>query len=743
MLQNKHIYIVICFLICLGFIRSQAYIISGIVLDSKTEEGLNDVNIYIKDTEFGTTTDNRGEFLLYLDDYNDTHADINIKIIGYKEEIIHVDFLNNELDLGIIPLSTQLLEMDVIQIHSHRHSSNQISDILLTGQKLNDNLSGNIATTLSNQPNIGVSSFGIATSKPVLRGYSGDRFLLTKDGSKTGDLSTSSIDHAIALDMSEVNEIEIIRGPKALVYGSNAIGGVINTGITGNPRTRVNKLFKKLLFGADSFNKGVYGNIVLYIPMQNNQLNLFLSNRKAGNQLTPIGTVDNSYSEQSNYKAGFTKYYPHSYINLLIENFNMDYGIPSSIEGHINGVDIKLLKNTIQLNYHYDVLFLKFNQLEMNYNFIDYIHKEFENNLDYSQVELGKNTHGFKIELQSNNLIVGSELNYKQFLPGGLYFTPKTDEWDFSFYSFNEIKFEQFDLLSSFRLGHLSIKLKPKNLQLLNLEDESVKDRNFNYLSASIGLRKVINKFVINSWIMNTMKAPQLEELYSDGPHLGSYSYEIGQPTLNLEKIYGFESALRYSSNPIIMELTTFYNYSPYYYQMTKVGECVDLDDLQKCLENGFIQAGVGSSGWLYRYKTKGIESLIRGFEYNLSYDYKSFNIRYDFSLVRGDDLTNDLPLSYMNPDKQILNINYKKNIINYNIRLSKIHSQNRLGEFETYTPSSLLIDINISAQFSNKNIIFKINNLLDNKSLNHLSKIKDIYPEPGRSVGISYKVLL
>ncbi len=96
-----------------------------------------------------------------------------------------------------------------------------------------------------------------------------------------------------------------------------------------------------------------------------------------------------------------------------------------------------------------------------------------------------------------------------------------------------------------------------------------------------------------------------------------------------------------------------------------------------------------------------------------------------------------------MNPDKQILNINYKKNIINYNIRLSKIHSQNRLGEFETYTPSSLLIDINISAQFSNKNIIFQINNILDAKSLNHLSKIKDIYPEPGRSIGISYKVLL
>jgi hypothetical protein len=168
--QNKYMHLIICFLICLGFIQPQTYKISGVILDAKTEKGLNDVNIYIQNTSFGTITDNRGIFQLYLEDYKDSHADINIKIIGYKEEIIHVDFSNNNVDLGRIFLKTQLLEMDVIHIHSHRHSSNQISDISLSGQKLNDNLAGNIAETLSNQPNIGVSSFGTVTSKPILLG---------------------------------------------------------------------------------------------------------------------------------------------------------------------------------------------------------------------------------------------------------------------------------------------------------------------------------------------------------------------------------------------------------------------------------------------------------------------------------------------------------------------------------------------------------------------------------------------
>jgi|TARA_Y100000031_G_scaffold142935_1_gene172954 iron complex outermembrane receptor protein len=740
----KKIFFLIFFMICLGFSLSQTYHIQGFILDSKTKDPLEKVNIFIENSKVGTTTDKDGFFNLTIDNYFKNNIHLNIEMIGYKKLHLPIQLLENKIDLNEIYLIIESLEFESIHIHSHEKK--QISGISLSGQKLNDNLNANIAATLSNQPNIGVNSFGGVTSKPVLRGYSGDRLLLTKDGNEIGDLSQSSIDHVITLDMIQVNEIEVIRGPKSLVYGSNAIGGVINTSISGNPKVKVEKFHTKLILGGESYNKGIYGNMMLYVPIKNSQINVSLSNRATKNQSSPIGTLENTYSENQNLKIGFTHYRKNNFINFIVENYSMDYGIPPSLDfGHENGVDIQLLKNTFQINYHHDILFSNFNQFDIKYNFIDYEHQEFENEASNSSVTLSKNTHNVKIELQSINLIIGSEINFIQFLPSGYYFTPITDELKLSLYSYYEKEFKGFDLFSAFRIGYLSIDPKQKMISMSNLDPEDIKKRSFEYYSSSIGIKKVINKIEINSWIMSTMRGPRIEELFSDGPHLAAYSYEIGEPNLELEKTYGIESSILYNSNHFNTSVTTFYNYSPYYYQMTKMGECDGeyvYGVTHPCQGEDYIQFYVGP-GWLYKYQTKGVKSLIKGLEFNLDYHYQNFRIIYDFSLVRGDNLTADIPLSYMNPDKQILKFEYEKKLMNYKIRFTKIHSQNRLGEFESYTPSTYLTDFIINYSNNNQNITIQLNNILNEEYFNHLSKIKSIMPEAGRNILINYKIFL
>ena len=104
---------------------------------------------------------------------------------------------------------------------------------------------------------------GQATAQPVLRGYKGHRFLLTDNGISTGDLSNTSVDHAVSTDMGAYSGIKIIRGPEALLYGSNTIGGVIDLLRDIDDKNRYKRLTVKTLVGTETVNKGHFQNISL------------------------------------------------------------------------------------------------------------------------------------------------------------------------------------------------------------------------------------------------------------------------------------------------------------------------------------------------------------------------------------------------------------------------------------------------------------------------------------------------
>ncbi len=727
-----------------NFLYSKDYIIVGQILDYKNNQPINSVNIYIQNTTIGTTSDIDGNFKLYLssklNDFN-----LVFSMIGYKKQILQLKFIEDNIDLKKVILIPRTLELESIHVHSK--INNQISDISLSGQQLNKNIRGNLAETLSNQSNIGVNSFGFITSKPVIRGLSGDRFLIIKDGSEMGDLSVTSIDHVITLDINEINEIEIIRGPKTLLYGNNAIGGIIKTQIDGNPKVRVNKFRSKFTLGGESFNSGLYGSTILYIPYKKFQINLITNRSKTSNQTSPNLILDNTFSDNHNHKVGFTKYDKTGYTNFIYEQFYLSYGIPPSLEGHIDGVDIQLKKNTFQFNYHRDIELFDFNEFDIRYDYIDYEHQEYENNADYFSVSLSKKTYNFNLDFKSTNLEIGSRINYKKFLPGGFFWTPKTDELDISLYSLYKKTKNKINLLASFRIGQTSI--NPEIWwSFSNLDNEQVTSKLFQYISSSIGISKRTQKFEFDTWIMQTMKPPRVEELYSDGPHLGTYSYEIGKPNLQLEEIYGIESSIKYNDNFFNIILVTFLNYSPYYYQMTKMGQCHEPmilgDTGYPCAGADYIEWGSGSTGWLYKYNTQNIKSILKGVELKIAYKFfNNISITYDFSLVRGDDLTNNKPLSYINPTKQILNLSLLNQNNSYGFRFSKIHAQDRFGEFESFTPSTFLVDFIASFENKNQNITFQIKNIFNKKYYNHLSRIKSIMPEPGINILFNYKLFL
>ena len=366
---------------------------------------------------------------------------------------------------------------------------------------------------------------GQGTAQPVLRGYSGDRFLLTEDGLTAGDLSNTSIDHTISMDMASYNKVRIIRGPEALLYGSNTIGGVINVSRQVDSEARFNKTSLWALLGTESSNSSLFGNVVCYLPLNyQHQLRFSLLGRNTGDQSSPIGPLANT--ALSNHEAtGSYSYFGKDYRSTFsYEQIAMNYGIPGSYEGHIDGVDIDMNKNTQKFNIHKDISFLDFQTLDFDQRFISYEHFETEKgNVDPSVI-MDQQIFSLQSTLRGPRLNVGSLFQYRKFQAGGLYWTPDTKELNIAVFGLFEREINEFILQISSRAEYLSVITKTTS-KLSNIDSIQVVTRNFPIFSAAVGIFKKWKNWELSWGTMLTGRAPSIEDLYSDGPHPVSYTH--------------------------------------------------------------------------------------------------------------------------------------------------------------------------------------------------------------------------
>ena len=722
---------------------SQTITLNGKIFSSTDNSPIENANIFVEKTNFGSTSNSSGEFQLFFD-LKDIPNEITIIVdhIGFESTKINYN-VNDSRNLDNIFLNPAVIQIKEVNVLSEKDDF----ELEIKANELTEKLSTDLATTLSYLPNINVLSFGQNATKPVIRGYSGNRFFISKNGNEFGDLSSTALDHAITLDLLQIDAIELIRGPKTLIYGPNTVGGVINTTVDYIPNPQ-EKPAVRLYSGSESYNNSYFGMIKIDLPYKNNQISIGGNSRNTGNQTTPLGELINTSSNNTIFDFGITNFTKKGFRNFIFEKINMNYGIPPTQSGHIYGVDIKLFSNYYQFHLHEEINFLNFNDFHIKYLFIDYAHEEFENDAPYYDVRLAQKTHNFEVELKSNQTIVGTEFNYKKLMPDGFVWTPLTNRYNFSMYGFNEKKLKSFDLLSSIRSDFLNIIPNPQMNRYSNLDINEIKNRSYFFISYSLGIRKKIDNFTIRSFLINSNRGPSIEELYSDGPHLGIYSYEIGKPNLNKESTLGFETSIEYESENFNINVNPFYNFSNNYFQMDKTGKCNEefiLGYSHPCAGADFIEWGSGS-GWLYKYQIDEKNAEIKGVEVNLKMKFKSIDLSYDFSNVIGNNLDQNIPLSYMNPTKQIFSTNFSLKNSNLKIRLIKLDDQNRLGEFETFTPSSMITDLIFTKKINackcdccKGDLTIKVNNLFDQLSYNHLSRTKDIMPEPGRNLVILY----
>ena len=576
--------------------------VQGIVFNKKSQKPIAGASIIIENSANGSSSDNEGKFNLEIK--NLSKAKLVFTMIGFKDTSVVIDQTNYNQTIKVL-LNPKAIKMDAVTVHSHKESnqSKAPSSITMIGNKLEKNIISDLATTLSGESGIAIRSSGQATQRPILRGYSGDRFLITSDGFELGDMSNTTADHAVSMEISAAEGVEVIRGPETLVYGSNTIAGIINI-ITPfkNPK-KLSSTNYKLLFGHESSNQSNLIGSDINIPLKNYQFSMSYNDRSANNQSSPVGILENTALDKNDLTLGLTKFGEKDLISVEFKNFTMDYGIPGSPEGHIDGVDLALKNLTQKLKYHSDINFLKFKLLDIEQGYIRYGHKEFVKGSNYASVDLRQNIIYFNTLLTRNNLKVGANFQNRDYLTKGFIWTPNTNEIKFSFFGVHTRNFNNKKFQLSGRIEYRSISPNAENTFFSNIDPNEVRKRKYILTSFGASAQKNWDNISIYNHLLFTSRAPRIEDLYSDGPHLGTYSYEIGEPNLKQENTIGFENTTSFINDGHELKLTSYINYSNNFHILQKEGDGYEPGA-------SWIEWGSGSAGWLYKYKLYGKETL-------------------------------------------------------------------------------------------------------------------------------------
>ena len=234
-----------------------------------------------------------------------------------------------------VPVDPELHYSEVVSVSPQARSqfeSYQPTSVL-AGQDLSRQLQGTVGATLSTQPGVAERSFGPGPSRPVIRGLDGDRVLILEDGQRVGDLSSQSGDHGVTVNPAGSTRIEVVRGPATLLYGANAIGGLVNVISNTIPTQRVNGSGGG--FTADFGTAASEGGGAADVTWGNNRWALHASGsgRKSGDVETPEGEVENSQSRSAGGSLGVGWTGERGYFGGSYGYEDTKYGIPFVEEG--------------------------------------------------------------------------------------------------------------------------------------------------------------------------------------------------------------------------------------------------------------------------------------------------------------------------------------------------------------------------------------------------------------------------
>ncbi len=674
--------------------------------------------------------------------------------------------------------------------HRHHHGGEEVVvtghlirelDLLagksvLSGEELQRDVRTQLGDTLVKLPGVSATSFSPGASRPVLRGFQGERVRVLTDGIGSIDVSNTSADHAVTIDPLTAERIEVLRGPAALLFGGQAIGGAVNVidrriprilpengyhidvvgvlGSAANERSVGAAADASLGSGfvlhvdgslrkSDDLRTGGY---VLSPQLRAEQLEIAEEEAEEGHfeeaeealELANMrGRIPNSYTEQKSAGVGVALIRDRFSIGGSVSLFDTDYGVPmrpgaehhheeeegegeEGEEAHgAAPVSIALRQVRGDIRAQYDFAGGFFDNARLRIGVADYKHTEFEG--DEVGTVFDSNGAEGRLELVQRDRngwrgATGAQYFHRDFKAvGAEAFLPPNTTSQLGLFTLQEFELGDFGVEAAARVERTSAEATTLGIE-----------RDFTAFSGAAGISYAFAEHVeagVN--LSRAERAPSAEELFSNGPHIATQSFEIGNPGLAKEKGNGAEAYFRVDRRDVEFSLTGFATFFDNFIYEAATGEEED--------ELPVFRYFQGKATY-YGFEAEVSAELFRAGQFRFVGDAVADYVR---ATVKGAG-----PVPRIPPFRLLAGIEAQSSHWDGRLEVERAASQNRVAEFETSTDGFTLANASVVwrpwGRARETAFVLSANNIFDVEARRHASFTKGFVPLAGRDIRLS-----
>lgn len=707
--------------------------ITGTITNSNNEP-LQGVGIYIEDLQKGTTSNEMGKFEL---SNLPKQVKLSFTYIGFETQVKNITLSETNTVIEI-QLKQSIFNMDEIII-STAFNRLQSENVMKVDKVSIQHLKNNGATTLiegiSSIPGVTQVSTGSGIGKPVIRGLRGNRVLVYTQGIRLENQQYGD-EHGLGIDESSVESIEVIKGPASLLYGSDALGGIL--------------YFNPIKFADEnSFN------ININQEYQSNTLGYKTAVGVKKSYESWKFLANGAHITHSDYKVPSKERITNTRFNETIFNTGIGYAsnlISSTLRFNYNTtkvgipeeVELQSTKKTPLFPYQdldnkiaslNTVIFLPNSKIVSTFGYTLNGRKEFEeheedeeeheeNEVIKPSLHLKLNTFSYDLKwyapkYKNFETIIGIQgLNQKNTNYGEEILIPNATTNDFGIFTTGTLNWNNSSFLAGIRLDNRAITSEQHIIEHENeIHTFEAIDKSYTNFTGSLGLKTILfDKVTSRINIASGFRAPNLAELTSNGIHHGTNRYEVGNNLLKSEQNFQYDIALEYNTDHLELFANGFYNHINNYIFISPTGEQEDGADVYNFIQDNATLYGGEFGMHLHPHPIDWLH-LYSSFEFVIG---KQSNGNY-------------LPLipahKFMNTLKSEFNIkNWLENGF-ASLTIESSLSQHKISEFETPTKNYNIVAIGTGGTVNIKDIKFNINmnvnNLFNTSYVSHLSRLK------------------